>query len=184
MNLKSILLPLFIGIMHIAFAQHDHAHATSKQDTTKKSIPREEHAMIGKAHITILYTAPAVRNRVIWGGLVAYDQVWVTGAHKATTFEINQPFTLNNKKIPAGKYAIFTIPGKDKWTFILNKNWEQHLADNYDPKEDVVRMEVKPMLLPKVQERLEYSVKKKSDNECLLEISWEKIKIGVPVIIN
>jgi hypothetical protein len=184
MNLRSILLLLISGVMNLAMAQTDHAHAATKQDTTKKSIPREEHALIGKAHITILYTAPAVRNRIIWGGLVAYDQVWVTGAHKATSFEINQPFTIGGKKIPAGKYAVFTIPGKDKWTFILNKNWEQHLADDYDPKQDVVRIDVKPVLLPEVHERLNYSVIKKSDNECSIEISWEKIKIGVPVKIN
>jgi len=184
MNLRSFILIIFIGTTFIAIAQTDHSHTATKQDTTKKSIPREEHAMIGKAHLTILYTAPAVRNRVIWGGLVPYDQVWSTGAHMATSFEINQSFSIGGKKIPAGKYGIFTIPGKDKWTFILNKNWNQHLADDYDSKDDATRITITPKNLSKIQERLEYSIKELSETECVLEISWEKIKIGVPIQIN
>lgn len=184
MKFKLITLLLFISSCYIVSAQTDHAHATTKQDTTKKSIPREEHAQIGEAHITILYTAPAVRNRVIWGGLVAYDQVWSTGAHKATSFEINHSFSIAGKKISAGKYGIFTIPGKDKWTFILNKNWDQHLADDYNPKDDVTQIEITPKNLSKIQERLEYSIKELSETECVLEISWEKIKIAIPIQIN
>ncbi len=184
MKLRSVLLIIFVSIIHFTIAQTDHTHTTTKADTTKKSIPREEHAQIGDAHITILYTAPAVRNRVIWGGLVAYDQVWSTGAHKATSFEINHSFSIAGKKIPAGKYGLFTIPGKEKWTFIVNKNWDQHLADNYDSKDDITRIQLTPKILSKNQERLEYSIKELSETECVLEISWEKIKIAVPIQIN
>src|SRR5689334_9518536 len=85
-------------------AEHDHNEQAqqSMADTLKKSIPKEEHAMVGSAHITILYYAPAVRGRLIWGGLVPYGEVWVTGAHRATSFEINKDFTIENKKISAG----------------------------------------------------------------------------------
>ncbi len=48
-----------------------------------------------------------------------YDEVWVTGAHDATTIEIAKPFVIGGKEIPAGKYAIFTIPGKKEWTVII-----------------------------------------------------------------
>ena len=163
---------------------HEHTSAVIKADTLKKSIPQEEHAQIGATHITILYSAPAVRGRVIWGGLVAYDQVWVTGAHKATSFEIDQKFYIGKQEILAGKYAIFTIPGKDKWTFILNRKWDQHLADEYDAKEDVARWEALPRTTPTVQERLNYSIVELSDTEAALVISWEKVKISVPLRLN
>jgi hypothetical protein len=97
----------------------------------------------------------------------------------------NQSFFLHWwKENPGRQYAIFTIPGKDKWTFILNKNWNQHLADDYDSKDDVTRLAITPKNLSKIQERLEYSIKELSETEYVLEISWEKIKIGVPIQIN
>ncbi|MBC8923868.1 DUF2911 domain-containing protein, partial [Escherichia coli] len=77
------------------------------------------------------YHSPGVRKRIIWGGLVPYDEVWVTGAHDATTVEMPKAFVVNGKTIPAGKYAIFTIPGKNAWTVIINKQWQQHLATEY-----------------------------------------------------
>lgn len=158
--------------------------AITKADTLKKSIAQEEHAQIGATHITILYSAPAVRDRIIWGGLVAYDQVWVTGAHKATSLEIDQKFKIGKQEIPAGKYAIFTIPGKDKWTVIINKNWNQHLADDYDAKEDVIRWEATPRTLATLQERLHYSIVELSATEASLVISWEKIKVSIPLTLN
>jgi hypothetical protein len=64
---------------------HQHSSEQEKEqapaDTIKKSIPKQEHAQLGKTHFTIKYHAPAVRGRTIWGGLVPYDEVWVTGAH-------------------------------------------------------------------------------------------------------
>ena len=63
-------------------------------DTIKTSIPKEEHAQIGGSDITIKYHAPGVRGGTIWGGLVPYGEVWVTGAHSATTFEIDRNFVV------------------------------------------------------------------------------------------
>lgn len=163
---------------------HQHQSSTKVDTLNKKSIPQEEHAQIGDTHITILYTAPAVRGRMIWGGLVSYDEVWVTGAHKATSFESDRDFVIDKTKIPAGKYAMFTIPGKEKWIFILNKRWDQHLADDYNPAEDVVRLEVTPRALSTVQERLNYTITELSDTEAILSISWEKIKINIPLKLN
>lgn len=164
---------------------HEHnsesAAATTPPDTIKKSIPKEEHAMIGTAHFTILYHAPAVRGRTIWGGLVPYDEVWVTGAHRATSVEINQNVIMGGQKIEAGKYALFTIPGKDTWTFIINKKWDQHLADEYDQKDDVARFTVTPESLTDTQERLKYTIENQSDTKGTLTFSWEKIKLVIPL---
>jgi hypothetical protein len=165
--------------------EHQH-HAQPEQlpaDTVKKSIPKEEHAMIGDAHITIKYHAPAVRGRQIWGGLVPYGEVWVAGAHRATSFEINKDFEIAGKKIPAGKYALFTIPGEEQWTFIINKKWDQHLADEYAEADDVLRLEVKAEQVENSMERLKYSITI-DGSAALLTFRWEKIKLSIPFTIQ
>lgn len=178
--MKVILTVVAAFVIVNAAAQHDHQKTGTPTDTTKKSIPKEVHTEIGDAHIMIFYTAPAARGRVIWGGLVPYDEVWVTGAHKATTWEFNTSIEVNNTVIPAGKYAIFTIPRKEKWTFILNKKWDQHLADEYNAKDDVLRLEVTPEILQNTQERLLYSIVEGENNQGVLSIRWEKLKISIP----
>jgi hypothetical protein len=80
--------------------------AQSEPDTLKGSLKAKASGQIGAANITINYHSPAVRGRIVWGGLVPYDQVWVTGAHMATSIVTDQSITIGNKSIPAGKYAI------------------------------------------------------------------------------
>jgi hypothetical protein len=162
--------------------EHDHQSPSTSlpADTLKKSIPREEHVQIGKAHAMIKYHAPAVRGRTIWGGLVPYGEVWVTGAHQATSFEINRDFIVSGTRVAAGKYALFTIPREDTWTVILNTNWDQHLTDEYDSKDDVVRVEASPEYVPALQERLKYSIVPNGDNAGKITMRWEKISISLP----
>jgi Protein of unknown function (DUF2911) len=174
------VLALFI-ISHVAVAQHVHeAQSAAPADTTKKSIPKEVHAQLNDSHHMIHYYAPAVRGRAIWGGLVPFDEVWVTGAHRATTWEFDKDIMIGKQRIAAGKYGIFTIPGKKEWVFILNKNWDQHLADDYNAAQDVIRIQVKPDKSNKNQERLAYYLNETGNKQNALIISWEKIRCKVP----
>lgn len=182
--MRSLLIAFGVLLFVNVKAQHDHQKMNAPADTAKKSIPQSVHAEIGEAHMMIFYSAPAVRGRVIWGGLVPYGDVWVTGAHKATTWEFNSSIEVNKTTIPAGKYAIFTIPGKDKWIFIVNKKWDQHLADDYNAKEDVVRVEVVPQMISTLQERLLYSITEEKNNTGVVSISWEKVKISIPFSVQ
>jgi hypothetical protein len=153
------------------------------KDTSKRSIKSAAVGIIDHDSVKITYHSPGVRSRVIWGGLVPYDEVWVTGAHDATTLEIAKPFVVGGKTIPAGKYAIFTIPGKKEWTVIINTKWNQHLASEYDEKEDVVRLKVKPKKHAHT-ERLQYFIEPAKDNTGTIAVTWEKIRIEFPVTVK
>lgn len=154
------------------------------RDTLKRSIKSAAIGKIGNAKILINYHSPGVRKRVIWGGLVSFGDVWVTGAHSATSIKIDKPFKVGEKIIPAGKYALFTIPDESGWIVIINKNWQQHLADDYDPKEDLVRIKVKPVIQDSVTERLQYFIKDNGNKKGTIAVAWEKLKIEFPVAIK
>lgn len=156
---------------------------SSVTDTVRKSIPAIATGNINGHRLVIRYHSPAVRGRIIWGGLVAFDQVWVTGAHSATSFESKTGFRMGGKEIPAGKYAFFTIPGKENWTVILNKNWEQHLADEYSDSADVVRLTIKPAAATH-QERLMYTIDQTGERKCVIEMRWEKVRLRVPLELS
>jgi hypothetical protein len=152
----------------------------SQPDSLKGSLQAEASGKIGDATIKILYYSPAVRGRIIWGGLVPFDKVWVTGAHSATSIEFSRDLLIDGKTIAAGKYAFFTIPSKKDWTIIINKNWRQHLTDQYDEKQDVVRITTTPEIEDKNQERLRYLIEKESDSKGEIVVYWEKIEISLP----
>lgn len=172
----------------------DHGHATEEakdeheghdmhgegvaQDTNNVKSPHTSAmAMVEGAHIHIDYSSPRVRGRVIFGGLVAYDEVWVSGAHRATWLDTNKELLVNGQVLPKGKYGFFTIPGKEEWTVIINKNWDQHGADEYSADEDVMRFSLTPEELPEVKEELTYTVTKGGDSGSI-SMEWEKVRIS------
>jgi len=153
------------------------------EDTLKGSLKAYAKGTVGAAGFKITYHSPAVRGRIVWGGLVPFDKVWVTGAHMATTIECNVDFKLGDKNIAAGKYGFFTIPGKEKWVIVINKNWQQHLTDEYDIKEDIARIEIIPTELPQHQERLQYEFVTQSDKQAAIYLSWDKLQLQIPVTV-
>ncbi|MCZ8215012.1 MAG: DUF2911 domain-containing protein, partial [Cyclobacteriaceae bacterium] len=101
-------------------------------------------------------------------------------AHRATNWEFDQDIFIGKQRIPAGKYGVFTIPGKKEWVFILNKNWDQHLADDHKASEDIIRISIKPDKSNRLQERLTYYLNEVKGKQNELVMSWEKIRIKVP----
>lgn len=159
-------------------------HQDHKKEQTKGTSPKKvlsphtsTMAMIGSAHIHIDYSSPGVRNRIIFGGLLAYDQVWQAGAHNATWFETNKDLEIKGMVLPAGKYGFFTIPSKDEWTLMFNSNWDQHGKDEYDSKDDIIRFKVKPTISEEVVEHLKYDIKKVNDESGEIVLSWEKVSV-------
>ncbi|MFD0863964.1 DUF2911 domain-containing protein [Sungkyunkwania multivorans] len=140
--------------------------------------------MVGDAHIHIDYSSPGVRGRIIFGGLVGYNNVWQAGAHMATWLETNKDLTIDGKVLPAGKYGFFTIPSKEDWTIMINKNWNQHGKDDYDEKDDVIRFKVTPIITDEITEHLEYKVNKLSETEGTISLAWEKVTISFPFKLN
>lgn len=150
------------------------------KDTIKKSIQRHTSAIIGSNEISIHYFSPGVKGRVIWGGLVPYNQVWVTGAHSATKLSFSKDMVFGNTRITAGSYALFTIPAKKEWTFILNRNFEQHLTDDYSKEEDMVRMNILPEVIKDTVQRLTYEIKKQGEATGNIIMSWETLQLSIP----
>lgn len=153
------------------------------KDTSKKSIKSMAFAIINGDSIKINYHSPGVRKRIIWGGLVPYDEVWVTGAHDATVIETEKDLLVDGKLITAGKYALFTIPGQEEWIVIINKKWKQHLAAEYDEKDDVVRIKIKPIKNDHT-ERLQYFIETSNNSNGKIAVAWEKLRIEFPFTIN
>jgi hypothetical protein len=153
------------------------------KDTTKKSIKSMAVGLLGNDSVKISYHSPGVRKRIIWGGLVPFEDVWVTGAHDATNITINKPFIINGKELPAGKYAFFTIPGQEQWTVILNKHWNQHLTNEYDAKDDIIHFRVKPKEVSHT-ERLQYFIEPIDAKQSRIAVAWEKVRIEFPISLK
>jgi len=131
---------------------------------------------IGAANVKIVYCQPSARGRKIMGGLVPYGEVWRTGANEATTIEIDKPVKIEGKDLAAGKYSLFTIPGENEWTIIINKDAKQWGAYKYKQEDDVLRVTVKPTKAAAPVETFNIAVGKDD-----VQLKWENTAVAFKV---
>ena len=134
---------------------------------------------VGLIDIEIVYSRPGVKGRTIFGGIVPYGQVWRTGANQATKITFSTPVKLEGNDIPAGTYALFTIPGEKEWTIIINKNAAQFGAFQYNQKDDVVRFKVTPVTLAETIESFTIEFNHIRDESAVLNLVWDKTVVPI-----
>lgn len=132
---------------------------------------------IGLTNVDIHYGAPAVKERVIWGGLVPYNEVWRAGANEATTIEFSTDVNIEGQNLKAGKYALFFIPGETEWTVIFNKKSDQWGAYDYKEADDALRFTVQPKMNEGMQERLTYTINDMKADMGYVKLAWEKMRL-------
>jgi len=143
-------------------------------EPAKGSPEAEVFQVIGDTEITITYSRPGVKGRVIWGELVPYGEIWRAGANDKTAIEFGSDVVIAGKTIPAGIYSFYILPEKEEWTLILNTNWEGH-GTEYDADADILRITVTPEDAPH-EEWLRYGFDQLENEACVVYLHWEKKK--------
>ncbi len=140
---------------------------------------------IGDAAVSITYHRPLVNGRKIWGELVPYGQVWRAGANDATLFETSADVTINGQKLPAGKYALFTIPTQNEWTLIFNKKFDQWGTD-YDKNkaDDALKITGIKAVAGEMTEALNYEFENVTPTTAKIVLKWEKIRVPFTVDVG
>jgi hypothetical protein len=131
---------------------------------------------VGTTEVTIDYHRPGVKGRKIWGELVPWGQVWRLGANAATTITFTDPLKVQGHEVPAGTYALFAIPGPDKWTLILNKTAKQWGAYFYKAEEDLLRFDVQPQTGP-FTEWMVFEITPAGNGKAVVEMAWETLRL-------
>ena len=140
----------------------------------KKKSP---HETVSNENVEVTYGRPYKKDRVIFGGLVKYGEVWRTGADEATVITFKKDGTFGGQPVKAGSYALFTIPGEKQWTIILNsvnKTWGAYDYDKNKDK-DVLKVTVPATSTPTLVEQ--FTIIPKSTE---LILNWDKTEVVVP----
>ncbi|WPR70211.1 DUF2911 domain-containing protein [Flavobacterium sp. NG2] len=128
--------------------------------------------------VKIYYSRPQLKGRSI-SELAPNGKVWRTGANEANEITFYKDMYLGKTKIKAGTYSLFTIPEKDNYTIIINKDTNVWGAYTYKTKNDIARLVVP---VTQAEESLEAfsAVFTKADNGIILNLGWDKIRVAIP----
>lgn len=130
-------------------------------------------------YIKITYCQPRKRGREIFGSLVPFGQVWRTGANEATEITLTKDVFINGLMVTAGTYSLFTIPDKEKWVVILNKELGLWGSYNYNYKNDMLRFEVPVQASTSTTEAFTIKFDQRNNVADLL-LLWDKTMVSIP----
>ena len=171
--MKKILFLAAIAAFNVTFAQTLNTPQPSTTQTIKQNF--------GLSSIELSYSRPNAKGRVVIGGLVPFGKVWRTGANQATTLNFGDDVTIGGKKIAAGKYGLLSIPDKDNWILIITKQLDVTSPAAYKEESDVVRINVKPMMLNDKIETFTMQFTNIKSSTCDLNLQWENTSVTLPV---
>jgi hypothetical protein len=136
----------------------------------------------GLGDITVDYSRPSVKGRVIFGDLVPYGKAWRTGANAATKITFTDDVMIEGTPVKPGTYALYTIPNKDSWEIILNNDLT--LGGNiagYKPENEIVHVTVVPTSLTEKVELFTINIADVTTTSATLELIWDKVRVPVKI---
>ena len=151
--------------------------SSAQVDKSKRPSPpaKVSQTLSSGAIVSVDYSRPSMKGRSM-SVLVPAGKVWRTGANEATVFETSQNVTIDGKRLEAGKYSIYTIPGEKEWTIIFNKTWNQW-GTVYKDAEDALRVNVKPGKADQFTEMMTFDIAKNGK----VSLNWADTKVGFKV---
>ncbi len=167
LSLSLLLLTTTVSTAQLTIPQPSPSQTVTQQFATSK--------------VEIDYSRPGVKGRKIFGELVPFDKVWRTGANSATTIYFGEEVKINDVMVAKGKYGLLTIPGKKEWTIILTKDTTVTSPADYNQENDVVRIPVKPVSIPKSIETFTIEVENVHPTSCEVQIKWDKTQVSFSV---
>ncbi|CAN5340206.1 hypothetical protein BH10BAC4_BH10BAC4_15270 [soil metagenome] len=184
--MKKILLISGLFVVVVIAAAIIYGFNRTKSYSPESNVAFEE----GKLKISVFYNRPSKKGRMIFGGLVPFGKTWRTGANEATTFETNMELIIGDKKLPAGKYSLWTVPNEQSWSVVFNSvipNWGIDVMNNgeaaRDTLTDVLVADAPVVTTGKEFEQFTISVDKVDD---MLELvfAWDKTLVAVPLTLR
>lgn len=175
---KTILLLSLFMVPFVSFGQRLNTPTLSPFSKVSQEI--------GLTEITLEYSRPSAKTRTVFGTLVPFDKIWRTGANASTKVTLTEAAKIGGHPIDAGTYALYTIPGKDKWTIIIHANTKlRSLAgDRYKKENDVFRFEVAPQIEKDFVETFTIQFSDIQSNQCHLQLAWENTVVMIPIEVE
>lgn len=178
MKTKRYLLPALFLCLLVS------AEAIAQQAPNPRPSPVAISALnVDGTHIKVVYGMPHKRDRQIFGGLVPYGEVWRTGANEATEITFTKDVVFGGVDVPAGTYALFSIPNEGEWTIILNKVLGQWGAYRYNAEHDLVRFTVSSHTLDEEWEAFRILLAN-DEGKISLSMNWERTGVTIPIALK
>lgn len=140
---------------------------------------------VGLTDITIEYSRPGMKNRIIFGELVPFGEMWRTGANASTKITFSDDVKVEGQPLKAGTYALYATPGEVEWTFSFYKDLSHWgVPKEYKEEDEALSVTVESEEIPWTFETMTFDVQNIRDASAKVVLLWESTIVGFDVSLN
>jgi hypothetical protein len=173
--MKTLLITLSLAFAGTAMAQ------LAPQASPAAKIEQR----VGLTDLTVKYSRPGKKDRVIFGELLPYGEVWRTGANENTTFTCSDVLIFGKDTLKAGSYALYTIPNKDKWELIFyatTTNWGT--PETWEESKVVLKTSSPVTTTKMVTESFTINITDLKSSGASINMMWDQTSVSFPFTVT
>ena len=142
---------------------------------------KPEEVEANQPKIRVVYSRPQMKERKIFGELLAYGEMWRVGANQTTTLSFYEDVTIGGTDLRAGTYGLFAKVNNGNWEFIVHRNTQSWGNANHDDGDNIVTIKANTEKTAETLEALSVTFDKKSESEVHILFGWENTMARLPV---
>jgi hypothetical protein len=165
---KVVLVMLLASVCSVAMAQLQRPMASPVGKLEQK---------VGLTDVKVEYSRPSKNNRVVFGDVVPFNEMWRTGANENTKFTVSDFVLFGKDTLKAGTYAIFIKPTAKSWEVVFYTditNWGT--PEEWDEKKVALRTTAAVTNMSDVVETFTISLDNLTTKSANLTFNWDKTK--------
>lgn len=178
---KTLFIIMLVSILGLSCAQEKPSTRQDAPIGNRKSPIAIASIKENNTYIKVVYGQPYRNSRTIFGEWEPYGQVWRTGANEATEITITEPVLMGDNVVEAGTYSLYSIPGEENWTIILNYALGEWGAFDYSEERDALRFEVPVKKLDTPVEAFTIEFSKTNLSLTTMSLSWDLVQVDIPI---
>jgi hypothetical protein len=147
-----------------------------------RAFAKTEEEKNAKPIIRVTYSRPQKNDRVIWGDLVKYGEMWRIGANESTEIMLMQDVKLGDTDVKAGRYTMYAMPAENEWTIYLSSDldgWGQYA---FKPEASTVAQITVPTAKTESTVEAVSIVFEKVDDGAHMVVAWDDTMVRVPFV--
>ncbi|HHM20910.1 MAG TPA: DUF2911 domain-containing protein [Bacteroidetes bacterium] len=140
---------------------------------------------VGLTDVTVEYSRPGMRGRTLFVDVESFGKIWRTGANASTKLTFSDDVKLEGHDVPAGTYALYTIPDPGTWTVMLYKDLT--LGGNvskYDESKELLRFKVARKRLSEPMETFTINIGNFAGNTAEIALQWGEYHVPIKLEVN
>lgn len=177
---KKILIGVVVVIAILAIGM---AYLNNRNRTL--SPPGTAELTNGDLSVSLTYSRPSVRGRVIFGtkeenALQPYGVYWRLGANESTEVTFNKDVSFNGNPLKAGTYRVYAVPGASEFEIIVNTELGKWGAFEPDHTLDILKTKI-PVVRASTPVEQHTITLSPAEGGINMNVEWADVKLVVPV---